>query len=74
MLKRKSADLATNFICAEASGDLHYVKMITIFSNSFDVNMGGYHKCTALYLRAGEGFRDIFEFLCQQCNKQVNVE
>ncbi len=55
-VEANSVNLATNFICAEASGDLHYVKMITIFSNSFDVNMGGYDKCTALYLTAGEGF------------------
>ena len=69
-----SSDLVTNFIRAAASGDLHEVKMITAFSNSFDVNMGDYDNRTALHLAAGEGFRDIVEFLCQQRNIQVNIE
>ena len=69
-----SSDLVTNFIRAAASGDLHEVKMITAFSNSFDVNMGDYDKRTALHLAAGEGFRDIVEFLCLQPKINVNAE
>lgn len=59
-----SSSLTTNFITAASEGDLDEVATLIQIGN-IDVNEGDYDKRTALHLAAGNGERDVIEFLCQ---------